>query len=152
MSEPARRDWRGMAGAAAALLASGLAWYHATEFSAMGAVFPRTVAAAMAIFALVYIVVALARPSTQPAPARGSNWRRAALAAVLVAWSVFLEQVGFLATSVACYAAILVIANYDRWTPRMALAYAAIGTAVLGGLYAIFRFVLQVPLPAGMLL
>jgi len=65
---------------------------------------------------------------------------------------VLLEKVGFLATSIACFTAILVIANYDRWTPRSAATYAVAGAAVVGGLYAIFRFVLQVPLPEGLLL
>jgi hypothetical protein len=152
MTEPPRRDVRGIAGAAVAIAVGALAWYHAKEFSAMGAVFPRTVAAAMMIFAIVYIAVSILRPSAPATPPKGSTWRRVALVAVLVAWSVLLERVGFLATSIACFAAILVIANYDRWTPRSAATYAVAGAAVVGGLYAIFRFVLQVPLPAGILL
>ena len=48
-------------------------------------------------------------------------------------------------------AAILVVSNYDRWTARMAIAYGLTGALVLGGLYASFRFLLQVPLPGGML-
>lgn len=152
MTEPLRRDVRGIAGAAVAIAAGALAWYHTKEFSAMGAVFPRTVAAAMMIFAIVYIAVSILRPSAPATPPKGSAWRRVALVAVLIAWSVLLERVGFLATSIACFAAILVIANYDRWTPRSAATYAVAGAAVVGGLYAIFRFVLQVPLPAGILL
>lgn len=34
----------------------------------------------------------------------------------------------------------------------MALAYTAVGALVLGGLYAIFHFLLHVPLPEGLLL
>jgi hypothetical protein len=34
----------------------------------------------------------------------------------------------------------------------MAVVYTAASAIVVGGLYAIFRFVLQVPLPAGLLL
>jgi putative tricarboxylic transport membrane protein len=152
MGEPLRRDVGGIAGCAIAIAVGALAWYYAKDFSTMGAVFPRTVSAAMILFATVYIAVALLRPSPRAAPARGSAWRRFALVAVMAAWSIFLEKVGFLSTSVACYAAILVIANYDRWTPRMAVVYALSGGAVLGGLYAIFKFVLLVPLPAGLLL
>jgi len=70
---------------------------------------------------------------------------------VFVAWSLLLERLGFLATSTVAFVALLVIANYDRWTPRMAVAYGLVGAMVLGGLYAIFRFVLQVPMPAGIL-
>jgi putative tricarboxylic transport membrane protein len=152
MNDTARRDLRGIAGSILAIVAGALAWYYAGDFSAMGSVFPRTVSAAMILFAAVYIAVALLRPAATAAPAKGSTWRRVALVVVMAAWSILLEKVGFLSTSVACYAAILVIANYDRWTPRMALVYALSGGAVLGGLYAIFRFVLLVPLPAGLLL
>lgn len=152
MSERAKRDLRGIAGCVLAIAGGALAFYHAKEFTPLGSVFPRTVAVAMMIFAGVYIAVALLRPGEQPAQPKGSPWRRAALVAVMVAWSFLLERVGFLTTSVAAYAAILVIANYDRWTPRMAAVYSAVAAVVLGGLYAIFRFGLQVPLPEGIFL
>lgn len=153
MSEKRRRDLGGIIGSVFAIVTGALAWHFAGDFSTMGSVFPRTVAAGMIFFAILYIVFASVMPDVQAAPSRpASTWRRIALVAVLAAWSILLEKVGFLSTSVACYAAILVIANYDRWTPRMAVTYTLVGAAVLGGLYAIFRFVLQVPLPEGMLL
>lgn len=149
MSDPREIDIPGIAGSVLAIVAAGLAWYHAGAFSAMGAVFPRTVAAVMLIAAAAYIAVAILRPAARQAAGAGSAWRRIALVVVLALWSTFLEQVGFLTTSLACFAAILVIANYDRWTPRAAALYALAGAAIVGGLYAIFRFGLQVPLPAG---
>lgn len=149
MSERRALDIPGIAGCALAIVAAGLAWYHAREFSPMGSVFPRTIAAVMAIAAAAYIAVALLRRAEPPAAAPGSAWRRIALIVVMALWSVFLEQVGFLTTSLACFAAILVIANYDRWTPRTAALYALAGGMIVGGLYATFRFALQVPLPAG---
>ncbi|MCM2327471.1 MAG: tripartite tricarboxylate transporter TctB family protein [Lysobacter sp.] len=152
MSEPSRFDLHGVAGSALAIAGGVLAWYYAGDFTPMGSVFPRTVAVVMIASAVVYIAVSLLRPVRQPAQAVGSVWRRVALVAVMVAWSTLLEKVGFLSTSVACFAAILVIANYDRWTPRMAAVYAFASALVVGGLYAIFRFVLQVPLPEGLLL
>ena len=61
MSERPARDIPGIAGSVLAIVAGGLAWYHAGAFSAMGAVFPRTIAAVMAIAAAViysvYIIV-----------------------------------------------------------------------------------------------
>ena len=152
MSDRAPIDWRGIVGCVFAIAGGAAAWYHAKEFSAMGAVFPRTLSIAMIIGAAAYIVVALLRPAPQAAHAPGSTWRRFALVGVMAAWSLLLESVGFLAMSSACFAAILLIANYDRWTPRMALVYTAASAIVVGGLYAIFRFVLLVPLPEGMLL
>ncbi|MEO7742565.1 MAG: tripartite tricarboxylate transporter TctB family protein [Usitatibacter sp.] len=153
MSESAaRRDLPGIAGAAFFIVMGGLALWFSREFTPLGSVFPRTIAVTMILLSVAYIAVAFLRPAAAaPAPA-ASTWRRVALMVVLVAWALLLERVGFLVTSIACYAAILVISNYDRWTPRMAVMYALSGAAVLGGLYAIFKFVLQVPLPAGMLL
>jgi putative tricarboxylic transport membrane protein len=145
-------DVRGIAGCAIAIAGAGLAWYYAKDFSDMGAVFPRTIAAVMMILAAVYIAFAVLRPKAQAKPAPGSAARRAGLVAVMVAWSALLEPLGFLTTSIACFTAILAIANYDRWTPRLAVTYAIAGAVILGGLYAIFRFVLQVPLPTGLML
>ncbi|MBX3671557.1 MAG: tripartite tricarboxylate transporter TctB family protein [Burkholderiales bacterium] len=149
MNERRGIDIPGIAGSVIAIVAAGLAWYHAGAFSAMGAVFPRTVAAVMLIAAAAYIAVAILRPAARQPAGAASTWRRIALVVVLALWSAFLEQVGFLTTSLACFAAILVIANYDRWTPRTAALYSLAGAAIVGGLYATFRFALQVPLPAG---
>ncbi|MEO5694144.1 MAG: tripartite tricarboxylate transporter TctB family protein [Usitatibacter sp.] len=153
MNEAAtRRDLPGIAGSAVFFVMGALALWYSRDFSALGSVFPRTIAVTMMVLSAAYIAVALLRPgAAAPAPA-ASTWRRVALMVVLLAWAMLLEHVGFLATSIVAYAAILVIANYDRWTPRMALTYVAAGAGVLGSLYSIFRFVLQVPLPAGMLL
>lgn len=153
MSEPRpRRDYFGMAAAAFFIVMGALALWNSGEFTALGSVFPRTVATGMIVLSIAYIAVSWLRPKgAQPQPA-GSVWRRTALMVVFVAWSLLLEPVGFLATSIAAFVAILVISNYDRWTPRMAVTYGLVGALVLGGLYAIFRFVLQVPLPTGLLL
>ena len=152
MSEPARRDVSGIAASAVFIVLGVLAIWGARDFTPLGSVFPRTIAAAMIVFAVVYIAMALLRPKAPAALAAGSNWRRGALIVVLLAWAFLFEKLGFLATSVCAYAAILVIANYDRWTPRLAVVYTVVGAMVLGGLYAIFYSVLQVPLPKGLLL
>ena len=152
MSEPARRDVSGIAASAVFIVLGVLAIWGARDSTPLGSVFPRTIAAAMIVFAVVYIAMALLRPKAPAALAAGSNWRRGALIVVLLAWAFLFEKLGFLATSVCAYAAILVIANYDRWTPRLAVVYTVVGAMVLGGLYAIFYSVLQVPLPKGLLL
>ena len=152
MNRPPRRDLPGIAGAAAFILVGALALYHSLEFSPLGAVFPRAMSAAMILLSTVYIVVAVARPRA-PSPAEaGSAWRRIALAVTLLAWALLFDWIGFLTTSAFAFAALLVIANYDRWTPRMAVAYVLFGVLMLGGLYAVFRYALQVPLPAGILI
>ena len=147
-----RPHYAGIAGAAFFIVMGALALWHSREFSALGSVFPRTIATLMILLSIAYVATTLLRPRDEEAQVAGSAWRRGALMVVFVAWSLLLERAGFLATSVAAFIAILVIANYDRWTPRMVVGYGLAGAAVLGGLYAIFRFVLQVPLPEGWLL
>jgi putative tricarboxylic transport membrane protein len=145
-------DLRGI-GACALLMA--LAWgvfSAAAEFEMLGAVFPRAVASLLMVLAGLYIVLALRRPAPRPAALTGSRGRRLAMFGVLLAWALLLEPLGFLTTSLACYAAALLIANFDRWTPRMTLAYGGVGLVILVGLYLLFSQVLMVPLPRGLML
>ena len=145
-------DLRGIIGAAIFIVVGVLAIYYSGEFSPLGSVFPRTIAAAMILLSVVYIVTALLWREAPKTPPPSSNVRRILLAIVMLAWALLLEPLGFLSTSVLCYAAVLVIANYDRWTPRSLLIYTAVGMGILGGLYGTFRFALQVPFPTGILL
>lgn len=146
------RDIPGIIGSLIFIAVGLLALYYSREFTPLGSVFPRTIASAMVLLSVVYIAVAWLRPKATALHQPGSVWRRVALVAVMVAWALLLDRLGFLTTSVICFAALLVISNYDRWTPGMAVAYVAAGAAVLGGLYSIFRFVLKVPLPPGILI
>ncbi|MBE0619684.1 MAG: tripartite tricarboxylate transporter TctB family protein [Burkholderiales bacterium] len=152
MNENPRRDIPGIAGSVVFIIVGILAFWGARDFSPLGSVFPRTMAVAMVVFAAAYIAMALLRPTAPAAMPVGSPWRRGAVMVVLIAWAFLLGRVGFLTTSVAAYTALLIIANYDRWTPRMAVIYAVVGALVLGGLYWVFHQVLQVPLPEGLLL
>ena len=147
-----QRDYPGIVGAAVFIVVGALALYHSGEFSALGAVFPRTIAAALIVLSAVYIAVSFLRPKAPASQPRGSTPRRVALVVVMLLWALLLDKVGFLTTSVIAFAALLVIANYDRWTPRMAVVYVAVAAVVLGSLYSIFRFGLQVPLPQGILI
>jgi len=153
MNDVVKRDVRSIAAALGFIMVGALALYYSAYFSPLGSVFPRVIAVLMIVLSLVYVGVAMLRPGTAPSdPKRGSTPRRALLAAVMFAWALLLQPLGFLTTSVLCYAAMLFIANYDRWTPRMAVIYTATGVAVVGSLYALFAYVLQVPFPQGALL
>ena len=66
-------------------------------------------------------------------------------------WAFVLPTIGFLTPSVTAFA-LLLIANYDAWTPRRALLHAIATAFVLGILYTLFKVVLQVRLREGMLL
>lgn len=151
-NETRARDVRGII-ASIGVIVVGVVVISATgEFSMLGAVFPRATATLMIVMAVVYIIFALRpRPVTKKADV-GSQWRGVAMFGVMLAWALLLKPVGFLTTSLVCYCAALLISNYDRWTPRMALIYCGSGAGVVVGLYLLFSRVLDVSLPSGMLI
>ncbi len=146
MSE-ARKDLPGAIGSAAAIVLGAAAIWAARDYSDLGAVFPRSVGALLVALGLLYIVLTLAGRTQRGAALGGSFVRRCAAAVTLLAWAFTLGPLGFVASSAAAMAALLVIANHERWTLRRALLYAASSALVLIGLYSLFKIVLQVPLP-----
>ncbi|GAB4167350.1 MAG: hypothetical protein Fur0039_05010 [Rhodocyclaceae bacterium] len=147
-----RRDWRGIAGSAGFLLIGAGVLVFSRDFSKLGAVFPRTIGWAMVLCSVASMLQGWFRPSAGPAPAAGSTPRRVLLAATMLAWAMALKEVGFLASGAGAFAILMFVASYERWTPRRLLTYLSLGAALLGGMYALFRFGLRVPLPAGALL
>jgi hypothetical protein len=128
------------------LLGAG-AVYYSFSFSDLGAVFPRTVGAFLIGLSALYVeLVFLGRTRRAAAPA-GSNARRAGVAAVMLGWAFALPALGFLASSALAMALLMGLAQHGRWTPRAALVVGASATAVLVGLYLLFKVALQVPLP-----
>lgn len=146
------RDIRGII-ASIGVIAVGLVVINAaSEFSMLGAVFPRATATLMIVMAVTYIIFALRPRPVSTESAGGSQWRRVAMFGVMLAWALLLKPVGFLTTSLVCYALALMISNYDRWTPRMALIYCGSGAAIVVGLFLLFSRVLDVSLPSGILI
>lgn len=152
MSATPKRDWRGMTGAAVFMLLGAAVLYHSKDFSKLGSVFPQAIAWAMLLFAIATIVRAWVKPSPGIAPEKGSMPRRVLLVIAMLAWALSLNVLGFLSSSALAFVLLLLIAKYDRWTPRMAINYLLLGAVLLGGIYIIFRYGLQVPLPGGALI
>lgn len=148
----ARRDLGGMVICVLLIVLGAAAIYAARDFTKLGAVFPRTIGAALIFFSLMYIGMAWFRPAVTEVPQPGSVLRRVLLMAVMLGWALLLKPLGFLSSSVLAYCAILLIAQYDKWTPVMAIYYAVIGSGIVIGMYCLFRFALKVPLPVGLLL
>ncbi|MEZ5653092.1 MAG: tripartite tricarboxylate transporter TctB family protein [Burkholderiaceae bacterium] len=143
----AGRDVGGALGSLIAIALGSAAFWYSAEFSMLGAVFPRTIAALLILLGVVYLImVALGRTHGSRAP-RGSNLRRVALALVMLGWAFALVPLGFLLSSALAFALLMLIANHERWTPARAATTVAAGAVVLGGLYGLFKFVLLVPLP-----
>lgn len=131
----------------------GVFAFLATEsYSDLGSVFPQTISGLMVVLSIAYIVLAVTKPTGAPVQAGGSRGRQLAVAVVMVGWAFALEPLGFLASSAIAFVLLLMVAHYGSWTSRLAIMYVGAAFLVLGSLYLLFKVVLQVPLPEGILL
>ena len=146
-----KRDVANAISAAGFILLGICALWETRDMSPLGSVFPRTIGSAMIAFSAIYIVWRWFRPHLGEQSPSGSIPRRLALGAIMLLWALLLHHVGFFVTSVAASLLLLLVANYDRWTPARAVGYVVSTLAVVGGLYSVFAFGLKVPLPTGIL-
>lgn len=128
------------------LLGAGAIW-AARDYSDLGAVFPRTVGALLVALGCVYILLVLIGRTRRVTGSDGSSMRRSLVAVVMLAWGFALGPLGFLPSGVAAMTALLLVAQHERWTLRTALLYGLSSSVILFGMYALFKHVLQVPLP-----
>lgn len=142
-----RPDIQGAVGSALMVVIGAGAIWAARDYSELGAVFPRTVGALLVALGLVYIVLVVLGRTQLGVAAEGSTTRRALVAIVMLAWGFSLDLLGFLPAGLAAMAALLMIAQHDRWTLRTALVYGLSTAMVIGLMYTLFKHVLQVPLP-----
>jgi hypothetical protein len=141
------RDLTGAIGCALLIAVGAAAIWFSRDFSALGAVFPRTVGGLMVTLAVVYIGLVARGRTARQAPLGGSPARRVVVAGVMLAWGFLLEPLGFLPSSTAAFVVLLAVANHDRWTSRSVLVYGLSAALLLGALYGLFKQVLLVPLP-----
>ncbi len=142
-----RGDVAGAIGSALAIAVGAAAVWAARDFSDLGAVFPRTVGALMVALGAVYIALFVRGRTRAAAALDGSMARRIGVALVMLAWGFTLEPLGFVASSTAAMAVLLVLAHHGRWTLRRAMLQAASTALVLAAFYALFKHALDVPLP-----
>jgi putative tricarboxylic transport membrane protein len=143
-----QRDWPGMIYAGFFVVIGVFAVYFTRDMSPLGAVFPKTIALALIIFSLSYIAQNLISPgSVQRLTTEGSWLRRTALVVVMLAWVLLLNTLGFLLAGVLGFIGMILAGNYDAWSRRRVLIYAAVSAAIIGGFYTLFAIVLNVPLP-----
>lgn len=149
MNEPPTpgRDTPGAIGSALFIGVGVAALAYSSEFSDLGAVFPRAIGGLMVAMGVLYLVFYALGRTQRAAQAGGSDLRRAGVAVVMLGWAFALVPLGFLTSSAIAFGLLLVLANHERWTGRSVLLYGAAGGLVLGGLYALFKLALQVPLP-----
>ncbi|PRY86100.1 tripartite tricarboxylate transporter permease [Donghicola tyrosinivorans] len=141
-------------GFAVAFIALGaVIWTGASGMSMLGSVFPKTIGAALAVFSGLLVIQHLRRPAAEPKPRQrdAGAIRRIALGAVMLAWVFVMPLVGFLVTSFAAFAAIMLIADYDRPPLRRWLIWGLTGLLICSGFWWLMANVLLLRMPAGLL-
>jgi putative tricarboxylic transport membrane protein len=133
------------------ILLGAYALWEAAGMSDLAAVFPRTVAAVMVLAAVALIVLELRRPRGAGGEPVHSWPRSLGVVLVMVAWPVLLTSLGFVASSLVAFAALLLIAEQDGWTPRRAVGYGASGAIAIGLAWLALTRILNVPMPGGLL-
>jgi hypothetical protein len=144
------RQLLGLTASSGFLLLGVLALWGTRDMSPLGSVFPRAIGSAMILFAATDIVWNWFKPQREKL-GEGSMPRRLMLVAIMLSWALLLQSVGFLVTSLGACLLLLLVANHDEWTPARAIGYVVGTIAVVGGLYSVFAFGLEVPLPKGIL-
>ncbi len=118
-------------------------------------VFPRAVAGAMILLSLLYILRQLVRPGAgtneEAGLVGGSNPRRIGLVIVMVGGSLAMPWTGFMISGIVVFGAIMGLAMYDEWTPRLRWLFPLSGLVIVIGFYLLFAHLLSVPLPTGVL-
>lgn len=127
-------------------------WWVSLRYSELGAVFPRTIATLLILLSGIYILRVMFKPQAIEYELEGSNIRRFLLFLTMVLWALSLDIFGFLTSSIVGFMAILLIANYDKWSIKKAVVFGLSGLSILIVLFVLFKVVLHVPLPQGMLL
>ena len=139
--------------ASAAIMAVSLFWYiEAGSFRSLSALFPRVVAVILFILALILSILTLLGlgPAIRrrEGDATQRHVRSATLIAALVVWTSLIPLIGLLFSSVVGVLFLGVVTFRAHVGTVRAVTLALISVVVF---YLIFRLLLQVPFPMGML-
>jgi len=148
-------DLGGVVFAPAFVLLGVWVWMQTEAMTALGAVFPRAISTAMMVLSVILIVraaVAWRRPPSSRVLPPVNPPRQIGLVVAMGAWAVLMQPLGFLLSSLLGFVAIMFAAQYEEWTARKALIYAAVTLAIVVGFQILFVHGLLVPLPKGILI
>jgi putative tricarboxylic transport membrane protein len=148
------RDVAGLICAGGFVLLGLFIFFGARGMSDVGSIFPTTIAVGMIVFSLALIATILtgrAAPAMRREESEGGSRHRLGLAAVMAAWVGLLPLLGFVASSLAAFIAIMVIADYDRPGPRTWAIWILSGIAIVLAFWWIMADVLLLRVPTGIL-
>ncbi|MFK7861338.1 MAG: tripartite tricarboxylate transporter TctB family protein [Granulosicoccus sp.] len=134
---------------AALLVAIGfITLYDSMSYSDVDSkVFPRAAAILLIITSMISIVMTLLKPIADEGFGTGIWWRRILLVCSMLAACIIMPKFGFIAASAVAFVGALIAAMHEKWRAVNVVIYGLSGAVVVGGFYALFKFVLSVPLP-----
>lgn len=148
------RDLPGMVVAGLFIVLGFVIYFGATGMSALGSVFPMTIAAALVVFSAILIVMNLRRPLGPTGKAfemTAGTKRRFALGAIMLGWVILMPEIGFLVSSMIAFVAIMVVADYDRPPLKTWIIWIVTGLLICAGFWWMMANVLLLRMPAGLL-
>ncbi|MCC7326770.1 MAG: tripartite tricarboxylate transporter TctB family protein [Burkholderiales bacterium] len=151
--QPAKRTDRGTLVVTALLFALAVAaFWQSRDFSPLGAIFPRAIAAVL-LLACVITLWRVLRGRTRPA--RGmlqeGVLRGVLLIAIIALWIALLEPAGFRVAGIVAYLALALVTVREPLTIGRIARYLLVAIAFVVVFELLFVHALKVPLPAGTL-
>lgn len=128
----------------------GVCLWQSQDMSQLGAIFPVTIAIVVIIAGLLRLAQLVVRGVLSNTERdKGSTPRRVLLVVVMTAWALVMPWAGFLLTGLASFVTLMMIAQYEAWTPRRLMGHLLTGVVLVAFFYALFALLLNVPLPLG---
>jgi putative tricarboxylic transport membrane protein len=110
-------------------------------------VFPKTVAIILIVTATISFITRFLTPSNEGGFGQGIWWRRLLLVITMFLACFMMPIVGFLPAGAIAFGGGLLAAMHDRWSATTLLYYLGSGVVIMVAFFALFKFVLYVPLP-----
>ena len=138
-------------------IAIGVAAYTQTkDMSAMGSVFPTTIAALLVLLSGLLIAFQIGRPAAPATErivggAKESTWRRVLIIVAMGIWALLLPSVGFFVTSLLAFLVLVAIASFDRLSLSEMVVHGVAAIAIVGAFQLLMDKVLGLRMPMGLL-
>ena len=148
-AEIKRNDLGGMIISGIFILIGALTLKQTSEMTELeSAVFPATVMVGGIVFAIVTIIRCASAPDPDTADkAAGSMPRTVGLVLTMLGSVLVIPYLGFLIASLMIFGGLMLIAMFEPWMMGRRIVYPLVGVCIAYGMYALFKFVLLVPLP-----
>ncbi|MEO7009532.1 MAG: tripartite tricarboxylate transporter permease [Caldimonas sp.] len=134
----------------------GVAAYLQTkDMSAMGSVFPVTIATVLTLLSALLIAFQIGRPTAPaetklPGEAKESTWRRVSIVVAMGLWALLLPSIGFFVTSVVAFFVLIAIATFDRPSLRALIIHGVAAIVIVGAFQVLMDNVLGLRMPDGL--